>query len=323
MKLTIGIPTYNRARILKSTLDRLLPSVAEIEDKIEVLISDNASTDGTIGVIEDAEKKYSFIRKIVKSRNTGSADNFLNLMINAKGDFVWLFSDDDILIEGAIETIINFLETNPTVSLVHLNNYNFHGEFREDNLIGPRVKNMQTFITSDKSKFAECAGCHLTFLTTTIFNTRFLHSNLNTLIQDADEYFLQLYAAYLCTAQDNAEMGFISFPCVAARSNNSVGYNIYEVFGVHLFNALKYAWFNCGYPKKVLKKQYIKYWKDTVKGGIIGAKLKGHKDSYKGFTKFLLKSYYSINAWFTLYPFLLFPAPIYRAARKIYKKLRK
>ena len=229
MKLTIGIPTYNRANYLKSNLDRLLPLVATYQNEVEVLISDNASTDGTKGIIEEFEKEYSFVRKIIKPSNTGSFDNFLNLMRNAHGDYIWLFSDDDIIIEGAIREIINFLNDNPLISIVHLNNYGFKGEFVPENLFGPRLKTTKTFVTRDKNIFLKCAGCHLTFLTTTIFNRQLLHNAWDVLVRDTDTYFLQVYAAFLSTAKDDVEMGYISFPCVAARANDRVNYNLYEV----------------------------------------------------------------------------------------------
>ena len=47
MKLTIAIPTYNRANHLKSRIEELLPQLTE---DIEIYVSDNASQDDTAAV---------------------------------------------------------------------------------------------------------------------------------------------------------------------------------------------------------------------------------------------------------------------------------
>jgi abequosyltransferase len=55
--LTIAIPTYNRDFILSKALDNLLPQLSIYEDDIELIISDNASTDNTQEVIKEKQLK--------------------------------------------------------------------------------------------------------------------------------------------------------------------------------------------------------------------------------------------------------------------------
>ena len=45
--LTIGIPTYNRAKFLRRLLEQLRTELAGLDGQVEVLVSDNASTDDT------------------------------------------------------------------------------------------------------------------------------------------------------------------------------------------------------------------------------------------------------------------------------------
>ena len=49
--LSIAIPTHNRAHFLKEELDILLPQVLTRKEEIEIIISDNVSTDDTESMI--------------------------------------------------------------------------------------------------------------------------------------------------------------------------------------------------------------------------------------------------------------------------------
>ena len=50
--LSIAVPTYQRAAMLRVMLQALLPQEAELRDRVEVCIGDNASTDSTADVVE-------------------------------------------------------------------------------------------------------------------------------------------------------------------------------------------------------------------------------------------------------------------------------
>ena len=56
--LSICIPTYNRASFLKEALSRVLSQLSQIKDnnKIELLVSDNCSTDNTAEVVSEFNK---------------------------------------------------------------------------------------------------------------------------------------------------------------------------------------------------------------------------------------------------------------------------
>ena len=56
--LSITIPTWNRAPILEIALSQLLPQLIEFKDSIELIISDNCSTDNTSEVINKFKLKF-------------------------------------------------------------------------------------------------------------------------------------------------------------------------------------------------------------------------------------------------------------------------
>lgn len=86
--LTIAIPTYNRAGQLDNCLERLSADPDFDASKIEVLVSDNASTDDTRAVVA----KYPSVRYHRNQTNIGFA-NFTVAMRLATGRYVRIMND--------------------------------------------------------------------------------------------------------------------------------------------------------------------------------------------------------------------------------------
>ena len=101
-KVTIAIPTYNRVEYLKLALDSAL---AQIYPNIEVIVSNNASTDDT----EKLLLSYSNERLVVlnQASNIGMMGNWDACLASATGDFFLLLSDDDMLEKNAIYELVS------------------------------------------------------------------------------------------------------------------------------------------------------------------------------------------------------------------------
>ncbi len=106
--LTIGIPTWNRCKFLEKNLSRLVSEVAKIKThRIEIFVSDNASDDGTKEICEQFSTAYTFFRYFRQTSNEGANINFDNVLRMSQGQYVWLFGDDDVIVDSVIEKIIN------------------------------------------------------------------------------------------------------------------------------------------------------------------------------------------------------------------------
>ena len=97
--LTIAIPTYNRLEKLKICLKRLMEQ-KKIE-QIEIIVSDNDSTDGTGEYMTELVKKAENIHYYRNTENVGPDKNFLNCFDKAVGEYVLLLGDDDFLLPMA------------------------------------------------------------------------------------------------------------------------------------------------------------------------------------------------------------------------------
>ena len=109
MTLTICIPTFNRAPKLGRTITLLREQIsgAGLQDRVSILVSDNASTDATATVVADAAALDDgvHIGYQCHSSNIGGCLNILSLYEAAEGQYVWIFSDDDIPFENAVAKV--------------------------------------------------------------------------------------------------------------------------------------------------------------------------------------------------------------------------
>lgn len=100
--VTIAIPTYNRAFFLDEALQSVL---AQTYRKLEILVSDNASTDGTSDIV----RRYSQDERVHYQRhenNCGMVANWNSCLERAQGEFFFLLSDDDLLEKQAIQRLL-------------------------------------------------------------------------------------------------------------------------------------------------------------------------------------------------------------------------
>jgi glycosyltransferase involved in cell wall biosynthesis len=92
---TIGIPVYNGEAYLEEAIRSAL---AQTASDLEVVISDNASTDRTAEICNDYAQQDSRVRYFRNPRNLGAAPNYNIVCGNARGRyFKWLAHDDRIL----------------------------------------------------------------------------------------------------------------------------------------------------------------------------------------------------------------------------------
>lgn len=112
MKLSICIPTYNRAKALNKTLSAAVAQ-SKSEDA-EIVVSNNASTDNTEDILIEHPVRWSS-----NSENLGSAANLRRAVEMAIGDYCWLLADDDTIKPGAVAAIMRAIATEPGVVLLN------------------------------------------------------------------------------------------------------------------------------------------------------------------------------------------------------------
>lgn len=104
--VTVGVPVHNGARFLERTLDSVL---AQGIDDLEVIISDNGSTDATAAICRRYARQPR-IRYLRSPRNRGAAWNYNRLVALARGPYFKWASADDVLAPTYLERCLETFE---------------------------------------------------------------------------------------------------------------------------------------------------------------------------------------------------------------------
>ena len=114
--ITLGLLVYNGERYLAQTLESLL---SQTYGEFELLVSDNASADGTEEICRSFAGQDDRISYIRQSRNIGAMSNFNYLASLAESRYFKWCAADDLLEPTYLASCIEFLQSNPDYVLCH------------------------------------------------------------------------------------------------------------------------------------------------------------------------------------------------------------
>lgn len=120
-KLSIAIPTLNRAQYLQFTLEHFIPQVESCLDDVEIVVCSNKSDDGTSGIMNDIISKYSFIHFYDCNERLPLGEQFKRTVAYSEGEFVILWGDDDIPAPFLIQYLLSLIEGNKGCGLFYFN----------------------------------------------------------------------------------------------------------------------------------------------------------------------------------------------------------
>jgi glycosyltransferase involved in cell wall biosynthesis len=115
-RLSIGLPVYNGENFLAESIEALLGQAYE---DFELIISDNASTDGTADICHSYAKQDTRIRYFRQPRNIGYAPNHNFTIDQARGELFKSASHDDLYGRELLKLCIEALDERPDVVLAH------------------------------------------------------------------------------------------------------------------------------------------------------------------------------------------------------------
>jgi len=114
--ISVAIATYNRAPMVR---EAVLAALSQSRAPEEIVVSDDASTDGTAGMIEALSSADARVRLIRHSRNSGGVGNWNAAIEATRGDLIAWCSDDDRFLPGHLQASAACLEAHPEIGLVH------------------------------------------------------------------------------------------------------------------------------------------------------------------------------------------------------------
>jgi glycosyltransferase involved in cell wall biosynthesis len=115
-RLSIGLPVYNGEEYLAESFDALLGQTYE---DFELVVSDNASTDGTETICRKYAAQDSRIRYLRLPRNIGATPNHNHVFAESRGELFKWASHDDLYGRDLLTRCIEALDERPDVILAH------------------------------------------------------------------------------------------------------------------------------------------------------------------------------------------------------------
>lgn len=214
--LTIGIPTYNRGRFLSSSLGSICREFGNNED-VEILVSNNGSTDNTEEIILDFKKRYNNVVYYKQDENVGFDRNLKTILDLAKGEFIKGHGDDDYIIDGKLSPIIQEIQKASDFDLFFINTYQ-----HEFSVISKGIDN---YIKGTRNSNG------ITFISTIIFRK----SAYNNIIDKEKHVGSKIYQLYIQMEilKNNPNFYIFGGPFIAGGSGLA-GMNSYEVGDVFI-----------------------------------------------------------------------------------------
>jgi glycosyltransferase involved in cell wall biosynthesis len=111
--VTIAIPTFNRASWLRGCI---VAALAQTYPRVEIIVSDNASTDNTAEVLKGFSDPR--LRVLRQATNLGPTPNLNACLAAARGDYIVFVPDDDRAAPWLVERCIALVKGAPSIPVV-------------------------------------------------------------------------------------------------------------------------------------------------------------------------------------------------------------
>jgi glycosyltransferase involved in cell wall biosynthesis len=114
--LSVGLPVYNGEKYLEQSIESLL---GQSYEDFELIISDNASTDGTADICRRYENQDSRIRYVRQPRNIGLSPNHNFVLQQSRGEYFKWAAADDLYGRDLLKSCVDALDEHADVVLAH------------------------------------------------------------------------------------------------------------------------------------------------------------------------------------------------------------
>lgn len=118
--LSICINTRNRANYLAETLESI---IEQILPNVEIVVVDGASDDNTFLLMQRYSSQHSFIKYVRCEEPVGIDDGYDLAVAESSGHYCWMMTDDDLIVYGALASIISKLAFAYDLMIINLDCY--------------------------------------------------------------------------------------------------------------------------------------------------------------------------------------------------------
>ncbi len=115
-KVSIIVLTYNNLHLNRLCIESIFRN--SLWPNLELIIVDNASTDGTVDYLREVAQRYPEVKLVLNERNEGFARGNNKGISLATGEYVVLLNNDTIVTRGWLGRLIRHLESDPGIAMV-------------------------------------------------------------------------------------------------------------------------------------------------------------------------------------------------------------
>lgn len=239
--LSICIPTYNRAWCLKELIKELkLQITDDLKDNVEVIFSDNCSSDDTRDLLIEYEKSSSYVKYNRNNQNIGFAQNYLKVVSYASGLYTWVLGDDDLPSKNAVKELLGEIKKREKIDIILFNfvQKDVHMQKLIKDYIAFVDKELEFNLSNDSElsqylKNANYSHVLFSYISSYIFKTsKFSSYNIKKIYQNHP--FIHLFYIWQQRNKD-LRLYYTNKSLVINRSGNDrISENLYDVADVFL-----------------------------------------------------------------------------------------
>lgn len=217
--ISVCIPTFNRCGDLTVTINDLLRAYGNSEE-VEIIICDNASTDGTSGYLSSINSIYNNLTITFQNENYGFDKNLLDCYMLARGEYVHFLGDDDLINYDAFGDLINILKSD--MPDIIISNYEIHTNNRVCSALNipkkqfERIEDLFSYI-----------GHYTTFMSAITLKKDY---KINDFIKYDGLKFMHIAILLETYAGRVGKFAYSNRSLVVATDDNKLNYSVEELF---------------------------------------------------------------------------------------------
>lgn len=115
-KVSVTVMTYNQKDYIGQCLESLVTQECNFE--FEIIVGDDASTDGTSDIVREYASKYpDIVMPLIHEKNLGPSGNFFSIIEKARGDYIAHMDGDDYALPGKLQAQADFMDKTPDCNI--------------------------------------------------------------------------------------------------------------------------------------------------------------------------------------------------------------